>query len=320
MPMTIPIRMFRMRRTNLAQPAMWLLLAMAMLLVSIPSNAVAQDASSPPFPERRSDTSLRVYDEAGVLTDSEENALQSDAVRAATLGIEILVYTRMTTDAEASSQQFADRLRHDWHVETSEGADNGIVFMLAVNPKGAKESHVVMSYGTHTFPLRQLTQDRFTEIVKNEMTPALEAGDFSTALYYGTRRMLNFREYSPPDQPAITRLQERVGVSTNVLAVLVLQAAVIGYLLIPVLSKRRLSWVVERKWLAVYAVVLGALAALVGIAAIYARDAFASITCLALLLWCGAIIPLLAKWLAPNGERSVDPLAVDGHSPGQIHA
>jgi uncharacterized membrane protein YgcG len=290
------------------------ILAASLLLAGLlTSPAFGQEVE---LPERRGDREIRVYDTAGILTDGEESGLQSDLVRASRLGLEMLVYTRMSSDSDETAQQFADALREQWGVTTGPEADDGIVFLLNVSPGDPEANDVYISKGEHALPIRQLDEATFEHIVDDEMRPAVANGEFTTALYYGVRRVLNYAEYSPPDPEPLSSTQRQFGMLGRIAGAVTAQLAIIGYILVPIMTQGRLSPWLSRRALTWYALVVGGLGIAIGLIGIIGRDAFASLTGLAAVTWAGAGVPLLASWIAPGEDDSSNEAGPARHAHG----
>jgi uncharacterized membrane protein YgcG len=245
-------------------------------------------------PERKDDRSVRVYDTARLLTDDEVTSFERDMARARSLGIEMLVYTRRSADTGQQSQAFADALRTDWGVESDPAADDGIVYLLTINPTDPERSTVTVSTGANTLPIRQLDQAALQAVVDDDMMPRVGDKEYADALYFGVRRVLNFAEYSPPEPAPRTSRQDALNTAANILVAVLVQVTVIGYILVAVIRERRIALVPERHSLAIYAVSIGALAVVTGIIAIAGRNPAGSLVALAVTMWAAFGVPLLA--------------------------
>ena len=292
-----------------ASSVLVVLLALLMPIASEPAGA--QDAAPVDLPSRRGDRDIRVYDTAGILTPDEEESLESDLRRASRLGIEMLIYTRMSSDPAETQQLYADALRSEWGVTSGPDADDGIVYLLNVSPDNPDENDIYISRGENALPIRQLDDERLREIVETEIRPAVDEGRFSYAFYYGVRRVLNYAEYSPPNPPSLSGTQEQVGMIARVLAAIAGQVAIIGYVVAPVFTHRRLSLLLPRTSLAWYALIVGGLGIVTGLSGIVGRHAFASLMGLALVVWAGGIVPALSRWLAPKDQREIDAVGIN---------
>lgn len=261
-----------------------------------------------PFAERDDDRERRVYDRvpiAGILTPAQVESLEGELERARGLGVEALVYARTSGDSAAESQAFADRLRIEWGVESVDARDDGIVYLITVNPAAPETNSIHISTGANTFPIRQLDQSTMQGILDNEMAPQIEEGEFNQALLFGVRRVLNHAEYSPPAPPDLSSWRNDFRFASNVLGAGLLQLAVIGYFLTPALRERRLTLLPSTRSLAIYAVVIGTLAVGTGIIAIAGRGTFGSLVSLGVAIWAGCIVPVLIGFLSRRRESHI---------------
>ncbi len=257
------------------------------------TNTAAADDLAPRF-----DQDQRLYDNANLLTDDQDQSFESDLARASGLGIEMVVYTRISTDDEQASQAFADQIRTAWQVESLPGADDGIVILLTYDPSDLENHSVVVSEGEHAFPIRQLTSDGYQEILVNEMRPELLKGNFDFALMYGIRRVLNYAEYSPPNPEALTDRQLSIGNLARIAAAVTLQAAILGYVVAGVVSRRRLTLRPTPRSLGWYGLLLAGMAILSGILGIAGRDRTSSLIALVVFVWSCLGVPLLVAALS----------------------
>lgn len=258
-----------------------------------PRGGTMAPAQAAAFPERNPNREGAVYDTVDILTTAEEKSIQTDITRASGLGLEMLVYTRMSEQSEAESQVFADRLNAEWDIESTPGANDGLVYLLTVNPIDPATNSIVVSAGAATLPIRQFDQAALTQVLDTEMAPELAEGEFGRALQYGLRRVLNAMEYSPPAPEPLTSLQEGLHKAANIAGAMLLQFAVVGYIAIALIRERRFTLAPGSRTLSIYAVCLGASSSLVGIISIAGRNAFGSLTALLLLILAACFLPLV---------------------------
>ncbi len=253
-----------------------------------------------------------MYDEANVLTSEEVESLERELARARTLGVEILVYTRKSPDTPEQSQSFADQLRIEWGVESSVGADDGLVYLVNIQDADSlmidtgvsgRAPSVVASSGANTLPIRQMNQETLQNVVDEEMNPSLLDGDFNLSILYGVRRVINFAEYSPPDPAPLSAIQNRLNSVSWFLVAGLAQVVVIGYFVVPVIREKRLTLVPTTRSLGIYAVTIGSCSVLVGIVSIAGRNPVGSLTALAAVIWAGCAVPLLIGALSRRRQR-----------------
>ncbi|MEJ7901461.1 MAG: TPM domain-containing protein [Thermomicrobiales bacterium] len=254
------------------------------------------------FPERNPNRPGAVYDTVDILTSAQEKAIQNDIDRASGLGIEMLVYTRMSDESATESQVFADRLNAEWNVESSEEANDGLVYLITVNPLDPNTNSVVISAGESVLPIRQLDQDALQRILETDVMPAAADGEFNSAIQFGIRRVLNAVEYSPPDPEPLTSFQASLHTYANVLGAALLQFTVLGFFVVTIVRERRFTITPAPSSMAIYAGCLAVASIAVGIIAIAGRNAFGSLTALATLVVASCVIPLLIG-LQSSGEQ-----------------
>lgn len=310
-----------------------LLLVVSLLLgvgwlngVAASSSGSIPEASSLTFqaadlPGERESRNIRVYDRANLLTDSQKASIRTDLGRAASLGIEILVYTRISGDAEAESQAYADRLGSEWEVESAPGANDGLVYLITVVPSNPELNSIVISAGENVLPIRQLDQAALRRMLETDMAPEVADGEFYTAILFGVRRVLNFAEYSPPSPEQRSPSQESLNTAAGILGAALAQFAVLGFFAVPAIREGRLTLTPSPRSLAAYAVALGVASVVVGIVAIAGRSPFSSLLALATLVVASCVIPLVIGLQSRRAQRdrtihvSGRPRAI-GHSNG----
>jgi len=288
-------------------------------------NTESSASQAPDFPLRDEDRGIRVYDVVDILTAGQEASLEGELARLRGLGIEALIYTRISDDSTAASQEFADRLRSEWSVQSVDGVDNGIVYLITVNPAAPETNSILISTGANTFPIRQLDHATMQNLLDGEISPQVEEGEFNQALLFGVRRVLNHADYTPPEPAGLSPWQDNLRFGSNILAASLLQLAAIGYFLVPALRDRQLSLLPSVASLSIYAVMTGALAIVTGIVAIASRNAFGSLAALGVVFWAGCVVPILIGFLSRRRDQpeptrhehtALDPAPMIGQSNG----
>lgn len=232
-----------------------------------------------------------IYDQAGILTERQATTLHGDIRRLHELGVPAVVYIRSAVDE--SDQMSADDMRVNWGVETAPGADDGMLFLLTIDPRESEASTFEVSSGENTYPIRQLDAQRMDQIVENDVLPNVRAGDVYLGLAFAVRRTINLAEYSPPNPPALTSTQESMRTPLTVVAALLIQVTVIAYLLVPILREHRITLLPGTRSLVEYGIAIAILAILVGAAGILARNAFSALTGLGVFVWASCGIAVL---------------------------
>ncbi|HYJ12374.1 MAG TPA: TPM domain-containing protein, partial [Thermomicrobiales bacterium] len=267
----------------------------------------------------RFDPTQRLYDNANVLTEHQDGSFENDLERLSALGVEMVVYTRISTDDEIASQAFADQIRSEWQVESADGADDGLVLVLTYDMSDLDNHSVVASWGENTFPVRQLTADRYEEILADEIRPELEDGNFDFGLMYGVRRVLNYADYSPPDPAQLTSLQVTIGNLAGLVSAITLQAVVIGYVLAGVIGNRALTVLPGVTALWWYGAGMATMGIVCGVLGIAGRNGTATLIGLGVFLLAILVIPVLVG-IRKTFDRRARTLQVPGRStrPAQL--
>lgn len=159
------------------------------------------------IPPRAPESTTFVYDEARVLASTEVERHQFDLGRLWEAGIPTIIYTRRSNDSREQAVAFADRLREEWALESSPGADDGIVMLVSLHESSRAENALVLSIGANALPINQLTSETLQEIRDREMQPAFRRNEINLALSFGVRRMLYYEGYTPPDPLPLTDRQ-----------------------------------------------------------------------------------------------------------------
>ncbi len=232
-----------------------------------------------------------IYDQAGILTERQATTLHGDLQRLNALGVPTVVYIRSAFDE--SDQASADDMRVNWGVESSPGADDGLLFLLTIDPQDPEASTFEVSSGENTYPIRQLDAQRMDQIIADDVLPNVHNGDVYLGLAFAIRRTINLAEYSPPSPPALTSNQESFQTPLNIAAALLVQVTVIGYLLAPVVRERRITLLPGHRSLVEYGVIIALLAVLVGAAGILARNPASTLAGLGVFVWASCGIPVL---------------------------
>ncbi len=261
----------------IVQLVMMIGFALGALLLGSSTAAAPHPAIQPdleePIPNRAPESRTFVYDEAGVLTETEAERHQFDLDRLFTAGVPAIIFTRRSDDSRTDAVAFADRLRTEWQLESAPGADDGIVILVSLHESSRASNALVLSTGRQALPINQLTSETLQEIYDTEMQPAFRRNEINLALSFGVRRMLYYEGYTPPDPPPLSSGQRTArSLATGVLAFTGLLA-----LAGPVLSRwrkmshRRRGFAVLDRWL--YSLALPLLLLLAGGLAVHGRSA-----------------------------------------------
>lgn len=219
-----------------------------------------------------------VFDPYGLLTTDEANSLTSDANRLKAAGLPTLVYARISLNTQAQSQQFAQTLvQKPGLVETSPGAQNGLIVLVSVPPGVPQRGNIVVAYGKNALPVNGLNATSIQEINESDMVPQLKQGQIFAALQLGLRRFNYVVAYTPYSYPHLSTTARTIGKWLSIVA------PALGALAIALLVTtwfpagamwRAISGVGWRRWLAEWwpGVLAGAFCVILVPLSVYARD------------------------------------------------
>lgn len=254
----------------------------------------------------------RVDDPERILKLDQRIELADDAQRLTNHGLPTRVVLREGTASLEESQATADRLRVAQKVESSEGADDGMMMLVTINPEAPRSGTVVLSFGRNALPKGGLTAESVEDIYERVMLPRLKRNRLYSALHVGIRRIIYLETYIPDPQPPLTESQRTVRGVVNVLGPLMFLGAAAGFVLPGRLSTRsgvsrgRRAMMAARP-LARTALLVGLGAVLLFIVAVAARSTtgVASALLAALLVWTQLLIRGLPRHSAASGIRTL---------------
>lgn len=176
-------------------------LLVSMLALAAPF-AVAAQETPPPKPE---DVPFFV-NATDLFTEEQLQALRRDGELLQSTEIPTLVYVREVNAAEAdpaSAQSFANDLRHEWDIESSNGADDGLVLLVSWVAEDPQASTAVFSYGRATFEGSGLTPESIQETIDTSVASLIDQGHPFETLIYLMRETRYTGIYAPPPPPPI---------------------------------------------------------------------------------------------------------------------
>lgn len=284
---------------------------LVLCLAVLPALGVnATPADPDPLPHPRPD----FYDPSGVFNDGQQATLARDAMLLQSSNIPIVVYVRTVSaeDADpAASHAFAESVRASWKIETTAGADDGLVLLYSHVPNHPQASTVVASWGTATFAKSGLTPAYIESVLGGDVRALLDQGHPFEALVYGMREIRYGGIYFPPSPAPLEGSRKTLNAAVNTGAPLLLAAVVVAYLAISLRRDHLQAMSVKTVWCIVGAT--GLLASLLAVASIVGRSRI-GIGCLLLMLAALALQTWL--WTHPPARpsrfrryRSVPPTA-----------
>lgn len=219
-----------------------------------------------------------VFDPYRILTADQAKSLSGDARRLQGAGLPTLVYIRVSLDNESQSQAFANSLVHKpGLVESSKGAQDGLVVLVSIPPGAPEKSTIAVAHGANALPVNGLDDAAIHQIYEDGMLPRLQKGQIFPALEFGLRKFNYVVAYSPYSTPVLSSTAKTVGRWLGIVAPLAALTAI--SLLILTWFPAGASWrgpVTNewRAWLATWwpAVVAGGLCVVLIPLAVYARN------------------------------------------------
>jgi uncharacterized membrane protein YgcG len=258
-----------------------------------PDSPLAQPVQTPDADESlpepvpaKPDKFDRVYDVPGRLNKKEYDRFHFDIGRMWNDGLPAVIYIRESGEDASTSQQFADQLRTKWDIESSPGADDGLVMLVTIRDRFPKTAILTLSYGSNAFPQGQMTVDVLNTILEEEAYPRIRTGNINGGLTYAVRRILYYSEYTAPFPPPLTDRQETLHRLATPLASIV-AIILIGLIVVP--AKRLPGWLREKEATFVLAALLVALALAVAVLGRHALASGIAITDIVLLLGLFAV-------------------------------
>lgn len=182
------------------QPCRWTPLAIALFVLIVPVLAPMPGASQA-APDPRPGETTYFYDENGLFSGDQRAVLERDAQLLQSTDIPTVVYVRVVTPgdaAKADSQTFADEIRRSWDVESSPGADDGLVLLFSWVPQQPLASTTVQSYGAHTFDHSGLSADAIATTIATSVSSLVEQEHPFEAMVYLMRETRYTGIYAPP--------------------------------------------------------------------------------------------------------------------------
>jgi uncharacterized membrane protein YgcG len=176
------------------------------LLMAIVAILAPMSASGQTSPDPKPETVPFFYDASGLFPEDQQVTLQRDAQLLQSSEIPTLVYVRQTTSDEAeveSSLAFAEQLRREWGIESSRGADDGLVLLVSWVPEDHRKSSVVQASGTATFDDSGLSAESIQRTIDTSVASLIDQDKPFETLVYLMRETRYTGIYSPPPPKAI---------------------------------------------------------------------------------------------------------------------
>lgn len=181
----------------------WLLRALMLVLGATFAVPYIADAQPDPRPE----SPPYFYDPESVFSEDQTRTLARDGKLLQSSEIPIVVYVRVAAPGDAapeSSRAFAETVRTDWAVETTPGADDGLVILYSHVPQNPAEGSIVAAWGEHTFNESGLTPGYIDQVLAGDSRTLLNDGHPFEGLVYAMRQIRYGGIYFPPPPPQLS--------------------------------------------------------------------------------------------------------------------
>ncbi len=164
---------------------------------------IAVCVGTPPTPATGQDVPFTpswymVVDRANLLDEGQERSAIDNAWRLNMIGTPTQVVTELAQSTPELAGQRASELRLANAIETSPGADDGILVYAAVNPADRSIVEVAISTGVNAVPRGGLTAESVVGIRTGIVAPQLLAEHPARAVVYSLREMHYLQIFAPP--------------------------------------------------------------------------------------------------------------------------
>lgn len=201
-------------------PLLLVIITLVTILTSLATPAAAQDGDPPdagpapgaigepvaPLPDKR------VYDMANLLNNEQEASIERDAQRLARHGIPNLTVVRLGTMTPEEAATFAAEIRQQWGVESSPGADDGLVILVSVhNTEEGQGIATTTSWGDNALPHFGVTEKTSADIQLSWLDRYIGEGYLYEGVLYTLRRLIYHSIYDPAPQEPLTGARASLG-------------------------------------------------------------------------------------------------------------
>lgn len=159
--------------------------------------------SGHPFGDPTAPISERhVYDFADSLGSAEISTIERDTVRLQRFDLPVLVVTVKGDMSPDQARGIAASVRQDWSIETVDGADDGLVYLVSLPGAEGLRPLVTLSWGDNALPHRGVNSAVVERIQDRWVDRWLDEPHVFEAITYGLRRLIYHTIYDPvPAQP-----------------------------------------------------------------------------------------------------------------------
>lgn len=196
------------------------IVALVMIMATLISPVAAQDDDPPdPGPEPNAIgepvaplADKRIYDMANLLNNGQEASIESDADRLAHHGIPNVVIVQFTTLTPEEADAFAAGIRREWRVESSPGADDGLVMLVSVNDTEENRGiTTTLSWGDDALPHFGVNPTTAAQIQESWLDRYIDDGRLFEGIVFALRRLIYHSIYDPAPQAQLTGARADVG-------------------------------------------------------------------------------------------------------------
>jgi uncharacterized protein len=198
-----------------------------LLFVLLAAPAAAQEF--PPL-------SGRIVDQAGIIPDADEAALTQKLEALEKASSRQLVVATVSDLQGYPIEDYGYQLGRKWGIG-QKGANNGVILLVAPNERRVR---IEVGYGLEP----TVTDALSGEIIRDRITPAFKAGDYSGGINAGVDALIQQLQ-APPEQAeqaalqAAERQRQGSGAETGSLVPLIFWIVVFVFIVIPMIRGRR---------------------------------------------------------------------------------
>jgi uncharacterized membrane protein YgcG len=245
-----------------------------------------------------------LYDQANLLTNDQEARIELDAARLHRFGIPVVILVQVSDMSEEEATTFAADVRRQWGVETSPGADDGLVMMVVADTTEDKNVFTVMSWGDSAFPHYGIDEQVAAQIEQAWLDAYVQDGELYEGILYSLRRLVYHSIYDPAPAAPLSDAQELtrnvVGIAGPLLALAAVAATAATWNPNGVSASRMPHWA---RMVSIWGAPVATLA--IGAASVWSRSEVGVVSTLILLASMAAgwvrRDPLRRQALAPGG-------------------
>lgn len=145
-----------------------------------------------------------VIDRAGILDEGQERSAVNDVYRLNLYGIPTQVITEPVGLNRAQAEARADELRISEGIESSQGANDGLLFYVSTDLYDQTNFVISISSGAGALPRNGLDDEALDGIREGIVADQLAFGHPARAIVYSLREMIYLEQYVPPPPPALS--------------------------------------------------------------------------------------------------------------------